>query len=361
MATCLEWAEERTEVCTETRDEGYNGCAEWNEWFAWLCVVWVWVENVRCVAWTVVTTSVCVLWDTVTTVVNAILVSIESIVGWFLSSLAAVVEYFECIPGLGALVRWLLNLVTGIVWTIASFWDIVAGLAGIRPEKILRVCPVILSEKTDKPGEKKGEPVASMENMVAVLQLACNVYKRDANVRIVPSRPFHYATGFAGPETVKPDWVIVAPEVRDSEMLDPPCEGAGVLADWGVPGQWFQHAVLQKCWYGAWRRVLGYGAPVTVFAVRSVPGASGCSLIITDFVTVEVGSAPAPANPRVVGHELGHACYLGHVCVAGDIRNIMATGTECVPDSPIEPDLVDPHLAEWQVHLIRASKHVTYF
>jgi hypothetical protein len=143
---------------------------------------------------------------------NAILVSIESIVGWFLSSLGIVIEYFECIPLLGALVRWLLNLVTAVVWTIVSFWDVVAGLVGIRPEKILRVCPVILSDE-------KGVPVASLQNMVAVLQLACNVYKRDANVRIVPSRPFHYATGFAGPETVTADWVIVSPLPRDPELL----------------------------------------------------------------------------------------------------------------------------------------------
>jgi hypothetical protein len=355
MATCLEWAEERTEVCTEKSDEGYNDCAQWNEWLAWLCISWVWVENVVCVGWTVITTSVCVLWDTATTVVNAILVSIESIVGWLLSSIAIVVEYFECIPVLGALVRWLLNLVTALVWAIVSFWDIVAGLVGIRPEKILRVCPVILSDE-------KGEPVASMENMVAVLQLACNVYKRDANVRIVPSRPFHYASGFAGPETVTPDWVIVSPAPRDAEMLDPPCDAAGVLADWWVPGQWFQHAVIQQCWYGAWRRVLGYGAPVTAFAVRSIPDASGCSLVVTDFVTVEVGVAPIPANPRVVGHELVHACnHPWHVCVEGDSRNIMATGTACYPESDDDPNLEDPRLCEWQVHLIRASKHVTYF
>jgi hypothetical protein len=39
----------------------------------------------------------------------------------------------------------------------------------------------------------------------------------------------------------------------------------------------------------------------------------------------------------------------------------MATGTACTPDSFAEPDIVTPRLAEWQVHLVRASKHVTYF
>ena len=85
-------------------------------------------------------------------------------------------------------------------------------------------------------------------------------------------------------------------------------------------------------------------------------------LVVTDFVTVVVGAASVPANPRVVGHELVHACnHPWHLCVEGDPRNIMATATACEPDSDREPNLEDPRLCEWQVHLIRASKHVTYF
>ena len=128
------------------------------------------------------------------------------------------------------------NLVTDIVWTFVSFWDIVAGLLGVRPEKILRVCPVILSDE-------KGNPVASVENMVAVLQLACKIYKRDANIRIVPSRPFHYATGFAGPETVTADWVIVSPTPLDGVAIArtpakiAPDQLDGWRRQWGGPSE----------------------------------------------------------------------------------------------------------------------------
>jgi hypothetical protein len=139
--------------------------------------------------------AICQSRLTATTLLNAVLVSIESIVGWLLSSIAIVVEYFECIPVLGALVRWLVNLVTALVWIIVSFWDIVAGLVGIRPEKILRVCPVILSDE-------KGEPVASVETWSP----SCSSPATSTSaMRIVPLRPFHYASGWrsAAPRTLR--------------------------------------------------------------------------------------------------------------------------------------------------------------
>ena len=95
------------------------------------------------------------------------------------------------IPVFRTLVRWALNFVTFVFWTILAIPDAVLGFFGVRPEKLLRVRTVILRDE-------KGNPVASVENVVTTLQLACDVYKRDANIRIVPSRPFHYATGFLG-------------------------------------------------------------------------------------------------------------------------------------------------------------------
>lgn len=391
MPACIAWGEEREQVCSETRDQGFEECtqtrdegnnqcatrrAECCTWWpcswacevvSWVCVAWVWVSNVVCVAWTWVSnivcvawtwisTAVCVAWDAVTTVVNAILVTLESILGWVLSAIAFVVELIEAIPVLGTLIRWVLNFVTFLINTIASIPDFVLGLIGIRPEKKLRVCPVILDDGSD--------PEIRTE-AVQLLQLACNVYKRDANIRIVPLGPFQYDTGFDGAETVDETWLNVVEGVEDPEVLDVPCEGGGAGAEWWTPGSKLQLLSSTRCFYGAWRRVLGYGAPITVFFIRSVPGALGCGLWITDYVTVASNALPGtrttPASPRTAAHELGHACNLWHICVDDDVNNLMATEGACSPASETEPERANPEIADWQALLIRASKHVTYF
>lgn len=116
MPTCLQWSEERTDVCTETADQGYSECTEWGEacceWWpcSWgcaivtaVCFAWTWVENIVCVGWTWVSTTVCIVIDVVSTIVNAIIVTVESMFGWVLSGLAFLVELLLMIPGVGAL------------------------------------------------------------------------------------------------------------------------------------------------------------------------------------------------------------------------------------------------------------------
>jgi hypothetical protein len=110
------------------------------------------------------------------------------------------------------------------------------------------------------------------------------------------------------------------------------------------------------CFYGAWRRLLGYGAPLSVFFVRSVPGGAGCGLWIVDFVTVAAQTVPTPQDlRRVAAHELGHAANLWHIGAASNADNLMAT-----PRPPVA-NVFDYRLHDWQVLLVRASKHVTYF
>lgn len=375
MPGCLEWGEERHQECTQTADQGYNECAatadrgyrdccDWwpCSWFcdAWVwisnvvCVAWTWVSNVVCVAWTWVTTAVCLVWDVITTVVNAILVTIESILGWVLSAVAFLIELLEMIPVLGTLIRWIINGITYVVGLIGSAVDVVLGFIGIRPEKILRVCSVILLDE-------RGNRMANTADVVAMLQLAADVYKRDANIRLVPLRAFKYSSGFAGAEAVDESWVQVDSNNSDTDLLDPPCDAGG---EWLLPGSKFQFKVSTLCFFGAWRRVLGYGAPITVFIVRDIPDALGCGLGIVDYVTVD-GMASDPANsnysPRTIGHEIGHECTLIHLCVDDGINNMMATGGACNPASSTAPDRINPVMDDGQVLLVRASKHVTYF
>ena len=372
MPACLEWAEQRSEECSETEDQGYNECDDWDrrccDWWpcswackviTWVCVGYTWVSNIVCVAWDVVTTTVCVLWDIATTFINAILVTLESTLGWILSAVAFIVELLEMIPVLGTLIRWILNFVSFLLWTVASLIDAGLGYIGIRPEKLLRVCTIILrDEASDAEGDERGTPVASVDTVRVWLQLAADVYKRDANVRLIPSRPFKYTTGFADAEQVTDDWIQIDSDPGDSDTLDVACNAPGAGADWLLTGTKYQAKASTRCFYGAWRRVLGYGAPVTCFVIRDIPGnAVGCCLWITDYATIEAGGA----TPRTVAHELGHACNLWHLCVDDDRRNLMATQNECSPQSTTPPNTANPRLSDWQVLLVRASKHVTYF
>lgn len=375
MPSCIQWGEERHQECTQTadqgynectqsRDQGYSDCCDWApcSWFcdAWVwisnivCVAWTWVSNIVCVAWTWVTTAVCVIWEAVATVINAILVTIESILGWVLSAIAFVIELILAIPILGTLIRWVLNLITHIVFIVAGLGDAVLGLIGIRPEKKLRVCTVILRDE-------RGNPVATVDYAKALLQVAADVYKRDANVRILPLKPFKYSTGFTGAETVDDSWVIVDGGNSDGTLLDVPCNAGGAGADWLGTGSGFEFKSSTLCFFGSWRRVVGYGAPVSCFIIRSIPNALGCALWITDYATIIGENTLPPSSPRTLGHEVGHACNLLHTCVDDDIQNMMATGEPCDPDSTTPADRVNPRMSNLQVIAVRLSKHVTYF
>lgn len=371
MPKCIEWGVERHQECTQTRDDGYNQCTQtrddgYNRCCTWwpcswackalvwvsniVCVVWTWVSNVVCVAWTWISTAICVLWDVVTTVIGAIVTILESTIGWLLSAIAFVVELIMAIPVIGTIIGWIVGAVTAVIGIIMGLGDALLGLLGIRPEKLLRVCTVILKDE-------RGNPVASVPEAISMLQLAADVYKRDANIRIINSKPFKFHSGFADAETVDETWVETDADNSNPTLLDVPCSAGGAWSS----GSGFQLKSSLRCFFGAWRRLSGIGAPITVFYIRSIPGALGCSVWVTDYVTI-VGQNTVPhSSPRTVGHELGHSCNLWHVCVDNDVRNMMGTGGACDPDSLTASDRTNPRMADWQVLLVRASKHVSYF
>ncbi|WP_227386469.1 hypothetical protein [Microvirga rosea] len=291
------------------------------------------------------------MWDVVVTIINAVVVTIESILGWVWSAIAAIIAVILSIPILGAFIRWIISLATAIVWTIASIADTIAGLLGIRPEKLLRVCPVILADE-------RSRPVDTIDHAVDQLQAAAHLLKREANIRLVPSAPLQYVTGFSGTPIVTKDWITVLDrEPGDSDTLDPPCDANAFGADLGVAGSKFNLLMTVHCFYGGWRRLLGYGAPVSVFFVRSVkPSKDGCGTWIVDFVTVAAQPMPTSQDlRRVACHEIGHTGNLWHLGATDNADNLMAT------PRPMVTDVMNYRLYDWQVLLLRASKHVSYF
>lgn len=387
MPGCIEWGIERHQdcdraatnsysTCTATRDAGFSSCCTW--WpCSWLCNAWVWVANIICVAWnfvvvvvcevwTWVTTAVCVVLDILDTILSAVVVVLESTLGWILSALGAAIELVFTIPVVGAAIRSLLNLVTHVSSLYLSSIDTGLGILGVRPEKKLRICTVILRDE-------KGNSIATAAFVKARLQLAADVFKRDANVRLVPNQPFKFTTGFLGAEMVDDSWLLFDRFNSDTTLLDAKCNVEGFVADFGVPGAAFEHKMSGCCLFGAWRRIIGYGAPVACFIVRTVTSTDitpagptimthgGCATWIVDYATIPGDIPKLVSGLSAIGHELGHACNLWHHCVDDDPTNLMADPGSCPVLSTTPIDFGHPRLDNTQVLALRASKHVTYF
>ena len=359
---CVKYRDDGYSACKEYRDDGYSSCDRWDanccDWWpcswackiiTWICAAWIWISNIVCVfavwisnmvciAWVAVTMAFCVVIDVVVAVIGAILETIESIVGWILSAIALVIELVLSIPIVGRFIGWVLAIAQTAYWLGVGVIDSAAGLLGIRPEKKLRICTIILADEN-------GTAVRPTTDVVKWLQNAVDVFKREANVRVMRGEPFHYTSGFGDSETVTTDWIHLPGDPSAKRILDLGGEAATMGADLVGPGSDYNKIAILNCFYGTWRKLVGYGAPITIFIIRSLEEGSGRSLgPLTDYVVIGGGQN---INETDVTHELGHACYLWHV---SDSTNLMN-------GSPPR----GTSLSWWQVILLRSSRHVSYF
>ena len=363
---CVKTHDDGFESCGEYRDDGYNACDRWDknccDWWpcswackiiSWVCTGWFWISNVVCVfmvwiskivciAWSYIITAVCVAVDVIVMVAGAVIETLESLVGWVLSAIAFVIEFILSIPIIGRLVAWVLAVVQTIVWLVVGFWDTIAGLLGIRPEKKLRICTIILADES-------GQPIVSAAAVVPWLQKAMDVFKEEANVRVVPVAPFQYSSAFADNATVTESWIHVSTDPSKKQILDLGGEAATLGADLTDIGSDYNKLAMMHCFYGTWRKVVGYGAPITVFVIRSLEEGVARSLgPLTDYVVVAGQDPQGTPDVTDVAHEMGHTCYL--VWHSTDSTNLMLKG------SPR-----GTQLDWWQTTLLRSSRHVTYF
>lgn len=85
--------------------------------------------------------------------------------------------------------------------------------------------------------------------------------------------------------------------------------------------------------------------PVTVFVVKDIKGATGCSLgPITDYVTLDHDGAK---DVSILAHELAHACGLWHL---NDQTNLLWNKNNR-----------GDKIRWWQKNVFRSSRHVTYW
>ena len=391
MADCLFTFRKTVDACTEFRDKGHEECAgyrqesrdecrKWDQkccdwwpcswgcklltWICvalvtiidWICVGFFWVANVVCVAWGVVTLTICVVIDAATTALGALWETLESIIGWLYSAAGWALDVLLSIPYIGPALREALRLLAALFFLPISIAGAAAYTIGIRPEKKLRICPVLLCRESNASDLSKQSII---DDFVRQINSAIKIYRDEANVRVLLSAPFQYSSGFAGQNHADESWIryFCPDNGPDDSVIDPKCGKATLVGETFSDGTEKRHAIARDtCFYGNWRRILGYGAPLVVFHVRRILTAQGN--LVTDDGAVAGGCAPGTtdhvfttsgAPDRTLAHEFGHKCLLEHT-EAGD--NLMT------PSYGNDPGA---NLDLWQVLLIRNSRYVTYF
>ena len=194
--------------------------------------------------------------------------------------------------------------------TINSF-DTLFGFLNL-PEKKLRIRIFIL--RTENP-----EQNPSPEFLDEMINYAKTSFAKNFKVELIPQG--------------KKDFVEVLRQDAPIEALITKGGSGALREELKAAGNFFA------------ANLTGIIYPVTVFVVRDIKGADGCSLgPMSDYITIDhIGLK----NVSVLAHELAHACGLWHL---KDKTNLLYT---------------DRHRGSevkwWQKNVFRSSRHVTYW
>ena len=199
-------------------------------------------------------------------------------------------------------------------------------------------------------------PDPDIVNIVkSYIQTAIDVFKEEANVRIIPSAPDGSYLHFESSPS-------------DSDTLDVCCDTCAFAVNLGTPGAKFRSKMAAVDFSGAGRRLIGVGSPVCAFAVRGYSdGKTGCCIPESDYITVGFKIEQALTSDQVsrgrkirttLAHELGHACNLGHAefWIGPDLAqdNLMT------PSTGVGRGPRGTSLTAWQKSVLRSSRHVIY-
>lgn len=387
MSNCIEKI--KTDECLEERDEGYERCSlqvpeikktcnRWKQkckwytfwnciigWFCdaasyvieWVCKATEWVKSIVCIAWKYIEKFVCVAIDVITTILGAIVVIYDFVIGIVGGFIGLVLGIILAIPVLGSFLGTVFNIIKTAFYAIISIPDAILTIIGILPEKKLRLLVIIQKDA-------RGIPVVHEKEMDIVkryIQYAMHTFRQEVNVRLVQVRFFAYNPAFQEDTTPLEKFIDTNDTWRTDQSLDVCCDLCAYGQDLALQGSVFNMKMSVRGFLSSGRRLLGYGAPVIAFAVRSFSdGKAGCSLgPLSDYVTIrfntgidtsiEYGSLTPDKSLDAVtdlAHEIGHACSLPH---KEDATNLMNH----------EPNRTG-QLTIWQKILVRSSRHVTY-
>ncbi|MCH7663452.1 MAG: hypothetical protein IH859_06245 [Chloroflexi bacterium] len=260
-----------------------------------------------------------------------------SLLSAVLNSAAVLVELLFSIPVVGRLLKWVWSVVLFLVAAAFGILDAILWLIGARWEKKLRVGVIILR---DENGNALMQPEEVMQGLIHVIQTMF----ASAKILVLPVWDTANQTKPGTKVPLEEElWVKTNPESSRANVLDVGCDLKAITEDLLTTGAEFEFLMASLNFRGNFRRVIGYGAPVIVFVVSSIGrNKLGCSIgPLSDYVTIVKNEVSC------ICHELGHACNLLHVNAKANLMH--AHG--CKQDQ----------LVWWQILLLRASRHVTYF
>ncbi len=196
--------------------------------------------------------------------------------------------------------------------------DAIGLLVGYQPVKKIRIQVVILRDE-------QGVPLAEPHEVDHCWQAMEEAFMQQARVKVIPMEPR----------------IITLAKPASTEALDVHCTDGAWQEDCDIAGNYFRPYTAHT----PWSKWTGYASPVTVFVVRTVSTIGGCSLgPLTEYVTLKAKMFRVK-NPRVMAHEVGHACFLTHT---DDAERLM------YPKGP------GAKLTFAEKLIMRNSRHVTY-
>jgi len=292
--------------------------------------------------------------DVVTSIVSSIVSLVELVLGVFLDAINYIAGIIFAIPGLGRVLKWILNIIQTAVWIIVGALEWLLEQLGISIQKKMRCCVIVLPDENDvsvldghPSGISRSDLILSLR---ADLEDADKIFRDEANVKLVPAVR-------AGINEDREEIPILFHENKgstvnsDSFILDVNCDKV-LLEDLGLPGVKFGLLRNRYCFANGYRGLIGLGSTITIFVIRrvgqniNIPGgagndSSGCSAgFLANYVVVE----PFRNSNSTIAHELGHACGLFH---SSEIDNLMKIGR------------TDTKLNNRQRFFVRSSKNVS--
>ena len=218
-----------------------------------------------------------------------------------------------------AAARFIVRLALAFIRLPFVILDVVVGLIAF-PRMKLRLHVVVLADQT-------GMVYNDDAQLQRAIDFAVATFKKRLNVDVVP-----YSPRFVQ----KLD--VPAPDAA----LNVGCDGRAVREEAGDAGDFFaQHLA-------GWNGIpISLTFPITVFIVKTIEGKNGCSLAFaTDYVTL---TPTGVDNTTTMAHELGHACNLWFH--SSSMANLMYEHANGRGDE----------LGPMQKHVVRSSRHVTYW
>ena len=217
-----------------------------------------------------------------------------------------------------AIFRALIRIIVGILARVKNL--IIELLTLGRLRKKMRIQVRILRDEA-------GSPLIQPADIDAAINNAITIFDKGFNIDLIAYRGTRA-------ETLDGN----APRAA----LDLRCNFGAFCDEFGEAGSYF--AWHSAGWFGIPIRLC---FPVTVFVVRSIDGKIGCSIPITDYVTVASASGSSGVTaPTTLAHELAHTCLLAHR--DGEPNNLLF---------PSEPRGTDT--TGWQRFVARTSRHCT--